>query len=286
MFRKVVPWKRVEIAAITILVVGIIGYTGLGFAYSGERVANAEHTLNTVVSHQNALNATFNDLSTQLDALNSSATFNPQQAIALVDKSVANSEIATQTINQDDASLMAAARQLEENRWLYLFGSGSGNLQRESARIAHARNALAVARMLSSDEVLDGHFWHALYTTLADLASLSNQNGAGDFTGARSTLSTMTSDVDQAVRLATSPGLPAALHDLMLDFQTLVTDYGKQLDAQLAGDAAGVATYQASVEADRAKIGGYNIDQIGTQIDAYYKPLIDRFNSEIAAATS
>jgi len=284
MFQKVVSWKRIEIAVIVTLILGLIGYAGLGFAYSGVRVANAEHTLNTVVSHQNALNVTFNDLNTQLSALNGTSTFNSQQAIALVDKSVANSELATQTINQDDASLSTAARDLARNPWLTLVGRSS--LNRESTRLAHARKALAAARTVSADEVLDGRFWHALYTALADLANLNSQSGAGDFNGAQSTLSTMKSDVDQAAQLSTSPGLPSALHNLMVDFQTFVTDYGKQLDAQLAGDDAGVATYQATLQADLTRIGGYNIDQIGTEIDAFYKPLINRFNSEIAAATA
>jgi len=284
MFQKVVSWKRIEIAVIAILILGLIGYAGAGLVYSRSRVTNAEHTLNTVVSHQNSLNATFNDLNTQLSALNGTSTFNSQQAIALVDKSVANSELATQTINQDDASLSTAAGDLARNPWLTLVGRSS--LNRESTRLAHARNALAAARTVSADEVLDGRFWHALYTALADLANLNSQSGAGDFNGAQSTLSTMKSDVDQAARLSTSPGLPSALHNLMVDFQTFVTDYGKQLDAQLAGDDAGVATYQATLQADLTRIGGYNIDQIGTEIDAFYKPLINRFNSEIAAATA
>ena len=284
MFQKVVSWKRIEIAVIVILILGLIGYAGAGLVYSRSRVTNAEHTLNTVVSHQNSLNATFNDLNTQLSALNGTSTFNSQQAIALVDKSVANSELATQTINQDDASLSTAAGDLARNPWLTLVGRSS--LNRESTRLAHARKALAAARTVSADEVLDGRFWHALYTALADLANLNSQSGAGDFNGAQSTLSTMKSDVDQAARLSTSPGLPSALHNLMVDFQTFVTDYGKQLDAQLAGDDAGVATYQGTLQADLTRIGGYNIDQIGTEIDAFYKPLINRFNSEIAAATA
>ena len=284
MFQKVVSWKRIEIAVIVILILGLIGYAGAGLVYSRSRVTNAEHTLNTVVSHQNSLNATFNDLNTQLSALNGTSTFNSQQAIALVDKSVANSELATQTINQDDASLSTAAGDLARNPWLTLVGRSS--LNRESTRLAHARKALAAARTVSADEVLDGRFWHALYTALADLANLNSQSGAGDFNGAQSTLSTMKSDVDQAAQLSTSPGLPSALHNLMVDFQTFVTDYGKQLDAQLAGDDAGVATYQGTLQADLTRIGGYNIDQIGTEIDAFYKPLINRFNSEIAAATA
>jgi len=284
MFQKVVSWKRIEIAVIVILILGLIGYAGAGLVYSRSRVTNAEHTLNTVVSHQNSLNATFNDLNTQLSALNGTSTFNSQQAIALVDKSVANSELATQTINQDDASLSTAAGDLARNPWLTLVGRSS--LNRESTRLAHARKALAAARTVSADEVLDGRFWHALYTALADLANLNSQSGAGDFNGAQSTLSTMKSDVDQAAQLSTSPGLPSALHNLMVDFQTFVTDYGKQLDAQLAGDDAGVATYQATLQADLTRIGGDNIDPIGTEIDAFYKPRINRFNYEIAAATA
>jgi hypothetical protein len=72
----------------------------------------------------------------------------------------------------------------------------------------------------------------------------------------------------------------------MSDFQTFVSDYGKQLDAQLAGDDATVAAYQSTIQADLAKITAYDIDKIGTEIDAFYKPMIDRFNAEIAAATA
>src|SRR6266513_5375805 len=104
--------KRIEIIAIAVLIVGIIGYAGAGLVVSGLRVAGAERTLNTVVSHQNTLNSTFSDINTQLSALSSSSAFNPQQAIVLVDKSVSNSELATKTINADDASLVAASSQL------------------------------------------------------------------------------------------------------------------------------------------------------------------------------
>ena len=284
MFQKILSWKRVEIGVIAILIVGLLGYAGAGLAYSGSRVTGAERTLNTVVSHQNALNTTFNDLNTQLSAINSSSTFNAQQAIALVDTAVANYELATQTIIQDDASLAAAATDLNRSPWLTMVGRSS--LDHESSRIAHARNALAAARTVSDDKVLHGRFWHAQYVVLGDLDTLNSQSGAGDFAGAKSTLPTTKTDVDQAVQLSTSPGLPSALHDLMVDFQTLVTDYGKEVDAQLAGDDAGVATYEASVQADRTRIRGYNIDQIGAQIDAFYQPLIDRYNSEIAAATA
>src|SRR5438045_3687797 len=179
--------KRIEIIAIAVLIVGIIGYAGAGLVVSGLRVAGAERTLNTVVSHQNTLNSTFSDINTQLSALSSSSAFNPQQAIVLVDKSVSNSELATKTINADDASLVAASSQL-----------GS----------------------------------------------------------------------------------------LMSALSGFAADFGKQLDGEVAGEDASVAVYEATVHADQGKISAYDIDKIGAEIATFYKPLIDRFNSEITAATS
>jgi hypothetical protein len=40
------------------------------------------------------------------------------------------------------------------------------------------------------------------------------------------------------------------------------------------------------VSADVAKIGAYDIDKVGSEINAFFKPMIDTFNSEIAAATA
>ena len=276
--------KQIKLVVLGILILGIIGYAGTGIVYAGVLVANSDRTISTVVSHQNSLNTSFTEISSQLSALSTSSTFNAQAAITLVDESVSNSELATRTINQDDASLMSAEARLAASPWLTAIGRT--NLDRESARIRHARNALAAARAIAADEVLDGHFWHSLYTALGDLDTLSRQSSAGDLTSARSTLAMMQTHVNQAIQQSTAPGLPADLHDLMVDLQTFVTDYGKQLDAQLAGDTASVAAYQSSVNSDLTKLGAYDVDKIGTEIDAFYKPIIDRFNSEMAAATS
>ncbi len=283
MFQKVVPRKQIELVVLGILIIGIIGYAGTGIVYSGVLIASSERTLDTVVSHQNSLNTSFSAISTQVSALGTSSTFNAQDAITLVDKSVSNSELAAKTINQDDSSLSSVESQLAGSRWLTAIARSS--LDRESARIRHARNALAAARTLAADEVLDGHFWRSLYTALGDLDTLNKQSEAGDLTLARASLTAMQTDADQAAQQATAPGLPADLRDLLVDLQTFVTDYGKQLDAQLAGDHASVAAYQSNLVADLTKIGAYDIDKIGTEIDAFYKPLIDQFNSEMAAAT-
>jgi hypothetical protein len=276
--------RQIEIAVLGILIIGVIVYAGTGIVYASALSSSAERTLNTVVSHQNSLNTSFNEIDSEVSALGGSGTFNPQQAVGLVDRSVTSSQVAASTIKQDDSSLASVQGQLDSSRWLTLVGHTT--VDREAVRVGHARNALAAARMIASDQVLDGRFWHALYTALGDLDTLNNQSGSGDYTSAKSTLGKMQTDVAQAVQESTAPGLPPDLHSLMVDLQTFVSDFGKQLDAQIAGDDAAVAQYQASLDADRSKLGTYNVDKIGSDIDAFYRPLRDRFNSEIASATS
>ena len=267
-----------------VLIIGVILYAGTGIVYAGALSSSAERTLSTVVSHQNALNTSFNEIDSEVAALGGSGTFDPQQAVGLVDRSVTSSQVAASRINMDDSSLASVQGQLDSSRWLTLVGHTT--VDRESARVGHARNALAAARMIAADQVLDGHFWHALYTALGQLDTLNNQSGSGDFTSAKATLAAMQADVVQAVQQSTAPGLPPDLHSLMLDLQTFVSDFGKQLDAQIAGDDATVVQYQTTLDGDRNKLGTYNVDKIGSDIDAFYRPLIERFNSEIAAATS
>lgn len=262
----------------------LAGYAATGIIDSGAVVASAQRTLNSVVSHQNALNVTFNGIDDEVAALTAGSTFDAQQAVALADASVTDSQQAAQTINQDDASLVSAEGQLDARRWLTAIGAST--VDRESTRIADARIALATARTIAADGVLDGRFWHALYSTLIQLDVLNKQSGSGDLSSAQSTLNALKSAADQAVAQSTSPGLPADLHTFMLELRTLVGDYGSQLNAQLAGDTAGVAAYQAILDADRTKLAGHDIDKIGSDINAYYQPLIARYNSELAAATS
>ena len=277
--------RRTEITVVGVLIVGIIVYGAAGLILSATRVANAERTLNAVVSHENTLNSTFSDINTQLSQLSSSSAFNPEQAIILVDRSVSNSEVATKTIEDDDASLASVSSELGSTRWLTLVGQSS--LGREASRIQHARNALGAARTIAEDELQDGHFWHSLYAGLADMTKLLSESYANNLTDAKTTLGIMKADIDSAAGLSTAPGLPSALHDLTVDMQAFVVDFSRLLDTRIAGDDAGAAAYQGAINADLQKIsGGYDFDKIGAEINAFYKPLLDRFNSEIVAATS
>src|SRR4029077_6210875 len=122
-----------------------------------------ERTLNAVVSHQNALNTSLNEIDSEVAALGGGGTFNPQRGVGRVDRSVTSSQAAASTINVDDSSLASVQDQLVSSRWLTLVGHST--VDRESARVGHARKALAAARMIAADQVLDGHLWPSMYTS-------------------------------------------------------------------------------------------------------------------------
>ena len=274
----------ISIVIIVIVVIGIIGYAVTGFAYAQTRVGNADKTLNTVISHQNSLNTTFKEIDSKFNGLSSSPTFDPKQARTLVDQFVANATSAGTTIDQDNASLVTAKASLGEQQWLTTFARG--NLDKESARIDHAGKALSSAKIVAADYVKDGQFLQAFLDAATDLDTLGAQSATADLTGAKTTLANMKTHVDKGLELSSAPGLPAELHALMTDFESLITDFGKLLDAAAAGNDAAVMSAETSVQADADKIGKYSFDTIGTEIDSFYKPLVDGFNAEMAKATA
>jgi hypothetical protein len=274
----------IAIVVIVIVLAGIIGYAVTGLAYAQTRVGNADRTLNTVISHQNSLNTTFKDIDTKFNGLSSGSTFDPKQARTLVDQFVANAQAAGATIDKDDASLVSARAGLSEQQWLTTIARG--NLDKEATRIDHARKALSEAKIVASDYVLDGHFLQAFLDAAADLDTLGAQSATADLAGAKTTLTSMKTHADKGLQLSTAPGLPAELHSLMADFESLITDFGKLLDAAAAGNDAAITSSETSVQADADKISKYNFEQIGTEIDTFYKPMVDSFNAEMAKATA
>jgi hypothetical protein len=274
----------VGVVVIVILLVGIIGYAVVGFAYASTRVAYADRSLNTVISHQNNLNSTFKDIDKQFNGLSTTSAFNPTQSRTLIVKFIANAKSASTTVDQDDASLVSARAGLASQQWLTAFSRSS--LDREAARVDHARKALSTAKSISADYVKDGEFFQAFLETMVDLDGFLSVTGAGDLNTASGILPGMKAHVDNALQLSTAPGLPPEIHSLMVDFQALVADFGGLLDAIGTNNSAAIVSAGKKVEEDGNKIGAYDFTKIGTQIDAYYKPRVDAFNSEMAKATA
>jgi hypothetical protein len=274
----------IAVVIIAIVVIGIIGYAFVGFAYTAGRIASADKSLNTVVSHQNSLNSTFKDIDTKVSGLNSSSNADLTQTRALYVQFVANARSTGTTVDLDDASLVSAKQSLSEQQWLALFSRPS--LDKEAARIDHARKGLAIAKTVAGDYVQVGEFFQAVIDAEVDLQSFSTQVATADFTSAKTTLTTMKAHVDTAQQRSSAPGLPSQLHDVVVDLGTLVTDFGKLVDAGIANDDTAILNAEKSVETDANKLSSYNYDQIQTDIGAYYQPLIASFNSEMAQATA
>jgi hypothetical protein len=274
----------VVVVIIAVVIIGIIGYAVTGYAIATTRVANTDRTLNTVISHQNSLNTTFKNIDAEFNSLSGSTAFNPQKARSVTDQFVAGATNATITVNQDDVALASAAGTLDGQRWLTFFSRSL--LDKEQSRIDHARKALADARSIAGGYVLDGQFFQAFLDTTTDLSALAAQTSTSDLAGASSTMATMKTHVDKALRLSTAPGLPPSLHALMTDFETLVADFGNLIAAAQANDYAGINRAAATVQSDADKVSAYNYDKISADIDTYYLPLIDDFNSQMAAATA
>ncbi len=269
---------------IAVVLIGIIGYAVTGFAYASSRVASMDRTLNTVISHQNTLNTTFKNVDGDFSALSGTTSFNSVQARSVADKFVASATKAGTTVNQDDVSLTTASTSLNDRRWLTLFSQSL--LDKEASRVTHARKALADARTIAGDYVLDGQFLQAFLDASSDLESLATETSNSDLTAASSTVVTMKADVDKALRLSNGPGLPPDLRSLMNDFETLVADFGKLIIAAHANDDSGVNRAAITIQSDADKISAYNYDKISADIDTYYQPLVADFNSQMAAATA
>ncbi|HKB32674.1 MAG TPA: hypothetical protein VKF16_02305 [Candidatus Dormibacteraeota bacterium] len=272
----------VAIVIAVIVVIGIIGYAVTGLAYAQTRVGNADKTLGTVISHQNNIDSSFSDLSAKFKSLSSSGTFDPLQERDLFQQFVANETASAATYDRDDASLASARASLGEQQWLTFLARA--NLDHEATRIDHARKALAIAKTAATGYVQVGRFFAALYDSELDFQAFSTQIATADFGAANTTLGTMKTHVDKGLQLSTAPSLPAELHTLMGDFETLVSDFSKLLAAAAANDDTAVVNAENSVQADASKLTTYKIDDIMAKIAAYYRPLYDQVSSELARA--
>ena len=274
----------IAIVIIVIVVIGIIGYAVTGLAYAQTRVGNADKTLSVVISHQNSLNTTVADLNSKFNTLSTSPTFDPQQARTLFQQFAAGETAAGVTDDQDDASLASSRATLSQQEWLTIVARSS--LDKEAAKIDHARKALSIAKTASAGYAQVGQFFQTYYGVQVDFELVSTQVASANLAGASTTLATMKTDVDKGLQLSSSPGLPSELHTLMVDLGTLVTDFGKLLSAAAANDDTAITNAENAVQADADKLGTYNVDKIMGEIAAYYKPMFGTINLEMARATA
>jgi hypothetical protein len=283
--RNIVPIIAGGVVAV-LVVVAAIGYGIAGFTFASGRIATTRTTYNAVVAHQNTLTDEFNSLNSNVAGVNltSATTTQLKQNRAAYDTLVSQSQSAQPTITTDDAALAAAQARLSDSSWLTLFSRPM--LNNASAKIGHERKALATAKTITGDLIELGTFYQSFYDSLIDLDTLSTKAQATDFTGAATAITALKTDIAKAIKLSDAPGIPPEMKQFLTDFQTLAVDFGKLLDAAVAGDTNGAQADLKAVDADITKIEAYDTDKMSTEIKAFYQPMIDAFNSEIAKANS
>jgi hypothetical protein len=275
----------VAVAVVAVLVLAAIGYAVAGFTFATSRIDSSTKALNTVVTNENAITAQFNSTK-DVAALDTKATGTElktnKTAVAQV---VTQSQTAQATITSDQAALVSAQDSLSENSWLTTFSRS--RLDNMSGKIGHWRNALVSAKTITSDLVQLGTFLQSYDDSLIDLDNVVTKGNSNDFTGMASALGSLKTDVTKAISLADAPGLPPDMKAFLVDLQALATDTSKLLNDASSG--ASDSTIQAdinSVDADGAKADAHDIVKINIAILAFYTPLIDAYNAEVAKANA
>ena len=141
---------------VVLVIVVLGGYVVGGFVYAQGRINSATDAYNKVVDHENKLTDYFNSLDSQFTKNNTdpaNATSDQiQQEKSLYLQLASQSQAAQPQVTADDNSLASADSGLKDNSWLTVLSKGS--LDKASARIGHARAALAVAKTILADSIL------------------------------------------------------------------------------------------------------------------------------------
>ncbi len=275
----------VAVAVLVVLVLAAIGYAVAGFTFATSRIDSSTKALNTVITNENAITAQFNSTK-DVSALDTKATGTELQSDkTAVAKVVTQSQAAQATITTDQASLVSAQDSLSENSWLTTLSRS--RLDNMSGKIGHWRNALVSAKTITTDLVQLGTFLQSYDDALIDRDKVTTTINASDFTGLASALVSLKGDVAKAISLADAPGLPPDMKAFLTDLQTEGADTTKLLNDAINGADNNTLTAEANqVDADGVKVDAHDIAKINLAVLAFYTPLVDAYNAEVAKANA
>jgi len=274
------------IVVVAIVIGGVIAYGVAGFAVASSRISNASKALNTVIDHENAITKSFNDLADQLAKINltsSTTAADLKSYRGLSDQLVSTSQAALPTVATDDASLASAASSLTEQGWLTALSKS--RLDDASSRLRHARKALSDAKTIAGDYVQLGGYYQTFFDGNIDLTTIGTALSANDLPAATTATNTLKTDAAKGLALAGAPGLPPEVKEYETDLAKLADDFAKLLVAVVRGDTVKGSALLKTVEAEATKVDSYDWSAISDKIDAFYKPLIDDYNTEGHQAT-
>ena len=274
----------IAIILVVVVVLAAIGaYLVAGVAFAQNRLTTAHNAYNSVVGHQNDLNGTINSLNdkitgTDVSSVSGSTLQTDKETLVQI---VSKSQAAQGQIDSDDASLAKADAGLKENQWLTVLRKS--DIDKESTRIGHARKALATAKVITNDYVQIGNFYQAFFDVLIDFETLGTKAQAQDLTGVAAADEKLKTDTTKAVSLDKAPGVPLEVDTFLHDVQTLASDFSALLNARTQAAASAA---EKALQADLAKIEAVDWTKVSSDVDAFYKPLIDAYNSEVDKANA
>jgi hypothetical protein len=274
----------IAIVVIVVVLIAAIGaYVVGGYAYATSKLNSAQAAYNKVVDHQNDLNDTVNALGDKLTGagLTSSSSSQLESDKTLITQIVTKSQSAQGQINQDDSSLADAQSGLTQNQWLTVIRKP--DIDKSSARLGHARKALSIAKEITADYVKIGTFYEAFFDVAIDAETLGTKAQASDLTGASAADEKLKTDVAKAISLDKAPGLPPEFDSFLKDVQTFANDFASVVNAKTSAQANAA---DAALQADVKKLQAADFSKISSEIDSYYKPLIDSYNSEVDKANA
>jgi hypothetical protein len=273
---------------IVVLVIAAIGgYVVGGLAYANSRLNNAHSAYNKVVEHQNSLTDTVNSAQNKFasfDVSGNSTSASFQTFKTTVSGVVTKSQEAQPQIESDDASLASADAGLKNNSWLTLLSRSE--LDKYSAKIGHERKALSSARVLTADYVQLFNFYSAIADVFIDLDAIDQKAQAHDLAGAATASAKMQTDATKAISLDKAPGLPADMDGLVKDLQNIAGDFTKLINAAAQSNETAFNAAETALEADAKKVDAFDYNKADSEINAYYQPLIDAYNSEVDKANA
>lgn len=275
------PLIAVILVAI-LVVVAVVAYAGIGYAYAQGRLNSAKDTYNSVIAHENTYADTVNAASSiSSSAFNASSIADAKAKYADL---VSKSQAAQPQIASDDSKLADADASLKQNSWLTLVSKSS--LDKMSTKIGHLRNALAAAKEISADYVQLGTFYETLADAIGDLDTFTTKAQASDFTGATAAIEKLKTDTAKAITQDKAPGLPPEADTFLKDLQTVANDFSAVINAAVSGDESAYNAAVTKGDADVSKLQADDTNAIDAKTQAFYKPLIDKYNSEIDAANN
>jgi hypothetical protein len=275
------------IVIVVVLIAAIGGYVVGGFAFAQTRLNSAHTAYNKVVDHENSLTDTVNSAQSQLKALDVSST-STSSSIQTFKTAwsgvISKSQAAQSQIDTDDASLASADSGLHDNSWLTVLSRSE--LDKYSAKIGHQRKALATAKVLAADYIQIGNFYEAFADVALDFDTLGAKLEASDLSGAAAADEKLKTDAAKAISLDKAPGLPADMDTLLHDITNMATDFTNLINAAAQHNDTAFNTAEKALQADAAKVEAFDFNKASDAIDAFYKPLIDTYNSEIDKANA